>query len=99
MGVIVLFFTPPDRAAIATMGWKERVKQFDLYGTAVFIPAIICLLLALQWGGTKYAWKDGKIIALFVIFGVLISIFAVIQFWKQETATVSPENVDLTGLC
>ena len=91
MLVIVLFFTPPQRAAIANLGWRERVKEFDLPGTAAFIPAIICLLLALQWGGTKYPWGSGRIIALFVLFGVLIVVFAVIQFWKGDSATIPPK--------
>ena len=88
--VISIFFTAPQRAAIAELGWKERVKEFDLFGTAFFIPAIICLLLALQWGGTKYPWGSGRIIALFVLFGVLIMVFIGIQFWKQDSATVPP---------
>lgn len=91
MAVIAIFFKSPERAAIANLGWKERVKEFDLYGTAVFMPAIICLLLALQWGGTKYPWNDGRIIALFVLFGVLIACFIAIQFWKQDSATVPPK--------
>jgi len=88
--VIMIFFKSPERAAVANLGWKERIKEFDLYGTLVFIPAIICLLLALQWGGTKYAWGSGRIIALFVVFGVLIAIFIAIQFWKQDSATIPP---------
>lgn len=75
---------------MANLGWKERIKEFDLYGTLVFIPAIVCVLLALQWGGTKYPWGSGRIIALFVVFGVLICCFIAIQFWKQESATVPP---------
>jgi len=89
--VIVLFFTPPPRAAIASLGWKERVKEFDLWGTSVFIPSIICLLLALQWGGTKYPWNSGRIIALFVVFSLLIIAFVAIQFWKGDSATVPPK--------
>lgn len=90
MVVIVIFFTAPHRQAVASLGWKERVKEFDLYGTVVFIPSIICLLLALQWGGTKYPWSSGRIIALFVVFGVLIAVFIAIQFWKEDSATVPP---------
>src|SRR3981189_1597991 len=86
----MLFFKAPGRSAVASLGWKERVKEFDLYGTIVFIPAIICLLLALQWGGTQYPWGSGRIIALFVVFGVLIAIFIVIQVWKQDSATIPP---------
>lgn len=88
--VILIFFKAPDRAAVAELPWKERVKEFDLLGTAFFIPAIICLLLALQWGGTKYHWDNGRIIALFVLFGILIGVFIAIQFWKGDSATVPP---------
>ncbi|KAF8142615.1 major facilitator superfamily domain-containing protein [Mycena galopus ATCC 62051] len=44
----------------------------------------------LQWGGSKYVWKSARIIALFVVFGILISVFIGIQFWKQDTATIPP---------
>jgi hypothetical protein len=54
------------------------------------MPAIICLLLALQWGGSKYEWSNARIIVLFVMFGVLISIFIAVQFWKKDKATVPP---------
>jgi hypothetical protein len=56
----------------------------------VFVPAIVSLLLALQWGGSKYAWGSGRIIALLVIFGVFILVFIVIQIWKQDLGTVPP---------
>jgi hypothetical protein len=86
----MIFFKSPKRKAVADLPWKERIKEFDLYGTLVFIPAIICLLLALQWGGTTYPWNSGRIIALFVLFGVFIAIFIGIQFWKQDSATIPP---------
>ncbi|TVY38445.1 Aspyridones efflux protein [Lachnellula occidentalis] len=88
--VILIFFQNPERAAISNLGWKARLQEFDIYGTIVFMPAIVCLLLALQWGGTKYPWSDGKIIGLFVAFGVLIIIFIGIQFWKGDSGTIPP---------
>jgi hypothetical protein len=86
--VIVFFFHSPPRKAEARVSWKERAEQFDIYGTIVFLPAIICLLLALQWGGSTYAWSSGRIIALLVVFGVLVIAFIAIQFWKGDYATV-----------
>lgn len=59
---IMFLFTSPKRKKEASIGFKARAKQFDPYGTAVFIPAIICLLLALQWGGSKYSWGSGRFI-------------------------------------
>lgn len=54
------------------------------------MPCVICLLLALQWGGTKYSWSNGRIIALFVVAGVLAITFGLIQVWQQENATIPP---------
>ncbi|KAJ7735121.1 major facilitator superfamily domain-containing protein [Mycena maculata] len=89
--VITLFFKAPGAARKGeSMRLVDRIMQFDPFGTIIFIPAIVCLLLALQWGGSKYPWADGRIIALFVIFGVLISAFITIQIWKQDQATVPP---------
>jgi MFS family permease len=86
IGVIILFFKAPERKEVASLTWKERAGQLDLLGTLFFMPAVVCLLLALQWGGSKYNWSDGRIIALFVIFGVLITSFVGIQIWKQDNA-------------
>ncbi|KAH8806172.1 major facilitator superfamily domain-containing protein [Xylogone sp. PMI_703] len=90
---ILLFFQSPDRKETSSLDWKSRLVQFDPYGTIVFIPGVICLLLALQWGGSKYSWGDARIIALFVLFGVLISIFVGVQIWKGDNATVPPRIV------
>lgn len=51
---------------------------------------MVCLLLALQWGGQQYDWSDRRIIALLTVFGVLLVVFIAIQFWQQESATVPP---------
>jgi hypothetical protein len=51
------------------------------------------LLLALQWGGSTYPWKSGRVIALFVVFGVLTIAFIAVQAWKQEAGTVPPRII------
>ncbi|KAI1382026.1 putative efflux pump [Hypoxylon crocopeplum] len=76
--------TPKDETLM------ERFKRFDPIGTVLFMPSIICLLLALQWGGTEYPWNSGRIIALFVVFGVLLLAFLYVQHIQQENATVPP---------
>ena len=68
----------------------ERIKELDLLGTAILIPAVVCLILALQWGGTKYPWNSSKVIGLFVGFGAMAIIFAGIQLWKGDKATLPP---------
>jgi EmrB/QacA subfamily drug resistance transporter len=87
---IIPFLNVKRRGKKIEATWKQQIQKFDLPGTACFLPAIICLLLALQWGGSKYAWNSGRIIALLVIFVVLVAGFITIQWWKQEDATVPP---------
>ncbi|KAG8411852.1 hypothetical protein J3458_015148 [Metarhizium acridum] len=54
------------------------------------MPATVSILLALPWGGTTYAWKDGNVIALFVLFSLLKSSFIITQWWIQDDATDPP---------
>ncbi|EHL03750.1 putative HC-toxin efflux carrier TOXA [Glarea lozoyensis 74030] len=67
---------------------KEQFFKLDPYGTAVFLPGVVCLLLALQWGGTVYAWKSARIIALIILAAFLLVVFAVIQVKSGDRATV-----------
>ena len=57
---IAIFFKSPKREKQASIGFQARFKQFDPIGTTFFIPAIVCLLLALQWGGSEYNWGNGE---------------------------------------
>jgi amino acid transporter len=89
MAAIAFFFKGP-KSSKEDLSLQQRFKLLDLWGTLVFMPAIVCLLLALQWGGSKYAWKSAQVIVLLVVFFVLICAFIVIQLWKQENATLPP---------
>jgi MFS family permease len=87
---IILFLLPvPDRDT-TKLPMRAKLAQLDFYGTAAFIPGIVCLLLALQWGGLDYPWRSGRIIALLVLAGVLIIAFVVVQVVLPKTATVPP---------
>ncbi|KAJ5804551.1 uncharacterized protein N7518_000854 [Penicillium psychrosexuale] len=87
--VIAIFFSAPIHHVKQTT-WVERIKKFDPMGTALFLPAIVCLLLALQWGGSIYAWNSWRIIVLFCFFAVLILLFVFVQYTQQDNATVPP---------
>lgn len=89
IAVIVLILKVPKKSVSNTSIW-ERIKQLDLIGASLLIPAIVCLLLALQWGGNKYPWNNSKIIGLFVGFGLLVILFAASQIYLGEKATLPP---------
>jgi len=79
----------PDREA-TKLPTKEKLSQLDAAGSFVFIPGTICLLLALQWGGSEYLWNNGRIIALLVLAGLLLLAFVAVQILMPNTATVAP---------
>ncbi|KAL2814081.1 MFS toxin efflux pump [Aspergillus cavernicola] len=92
MGAITILFTmlfmPPLPAIQGGLHWKEQVKRLDLIGTLFLIPSVLLVLLALQWGGSKYPWNDGRVIALFVVSGVLAIVFFADQLWQKDRATI-----------
>ncbi|KAH1519635.1 hypothetical protein KXW39_007867 [Aspergillus fumigatus] len=88
--VLIVIFLKPFKRQRVHADWKHNLRQLDFLGSAVFMPAIICILLALQFGGTVYPWSNWRLILLLVLFGVLIIAWLGIQYWKGDTATVPP---------
>jgi MFS family permease len=84
---IVLFFKAPEMKE-RPGNLKSRLLQLDPLGCLVFMPAIICLLIALQWGGSRYNWDNFRVIVLLVFFVVLITVFVVIQLKNGENSTI-----------
>lgn len=68
----------------------DRIKELDLIGACLLIPGIICLLLALQWGGNTYPWKNSRIVGLFVGAGLLLILFVYSQIRLGDKATLPP---------
>lgn len=79
---------PKSTGLSPATGIKQKINRLDPLGNFIFLPAVVCLLLALQWGGTTYAWKNARVIALLVLFAVLIVAFAAVQVWKKDQALV-----------
>ena len=86
--LVILFILKPTEPTQKGLTIREQLQRLDLLGEFFLLPCIICLLLALQWGGSTYPFSDGRIIALFVLFGVLLLAFIAVQVWKPETATI-----------
>lgn len=89
---MIFFWNPPYRKQEPTP-ILNHIKRLDPLGTLFFIPSVVCLLLALQWGGAAYAWSNWRIIVLFVFFGLLGASFAAVQIYMPDTASVPPRII------
>ena len=87
--LLVLFLhIPPEMLKRDSTTWRQKLTKMDPIGTFFFLPSIICLLLALQWGGVTYNWSNARIIVLLILAGTLFVAFVVVQKWKGDNATV-----------
>ncbi|OTA60393.1 MFS general substrate transporter [Hypoxylon sp. EC38] len=68
----------------------NKLKGLDGIGFVMFAGSIIMLLLALQWGGNRFAWNSSMIIGLLVGFGVSITLFICWQLYVQDDALIPP---------
>lgn len=71
-----------------------QLMSLDPIGAFFFMPSMVALVLALQWGGTTYRWSDPTIIGLLVTFAVLFVAFVAIEVLYPETA-MAPTRVIL----
>ncbi|OTA99736.1 hypothetical protein M426DRAFT_268835 [Hypoxylon sp. CI-4A] len=84
MAPVYLFWIPSfkPRAGTKTMA---LLREFDFVGSILFVGTLITLIMAINFGGVLYAWNSGQIIALFVLWGVLMIVFALQQVFSIFT--------------
>jgi hypothetical protein len=94
--VIVFFSLPKTIGASSSKSnnktWWEIILRFDPLATIILLGAVICLLLALPWGGIVYAWNSPQVISTLTMFAVLITIWIGLQIYRGDDATL-PKSV------
>ncbi|ROW10123.1 hypothetical protein VMCG_02092 [Cytospora schulzeri] len=71
-----------------TLGSADDAGWYATAYLAIWIPAVVCLTLVLQFGGARYAWTSGVLIALYIVTVVLLVWFVVIQIRHRGVDTV-----------
>ncbi|KAF5544679.1 major facilitator superfamily transporter [Fusarium phyllophilum] len=96
LGVMCLVLTAygvheqPPRRDTPVLTLKEKVKKVDFFGTLLAVPAITFLLMALQWGGTKFGWGTWQIIVPLVVCALLFVAFGYLQYRQGDNALLPP---------
>ena len=86
---IYLFMIPSyDPLQGKSVSFKQRGKDFDLVGTVLFTGFVMCLVLAINFGGVLYAWNSGSTIALLVVGIVVFIAFGVQQGFSWFTSPI-----------
>ncbi|KAL4931637.1 uncharacterized protein BDV17DRAFT_280129 [Aspergillus undulatus] len=66
IAMIVVLVIGGSLTAYVTWRWC-KIKALNIPSLSIFMGSIVCLLLALQWGGTAYSWSSGRAIAVLVV--------------------------------
>jgi MFS family permease len=92
---LLVFYHPPEGVS-KEQGQSiiHKVKQLDLIGCALFIPSIIMVMLAMEWGGGRESWNSATIIGLFVGFAVGMIVFVL---WELHTGDQAMIPFSLLG--
>lgn len=91
--IALIFFLKLENEVKKTASLKEQFMQLDPIGTLFFLPSIVCLLLALQWGGTAHAWNSWRIILLLTAFAATFVAFVVVQYFLRHTTATVPARI------
>jgi hypothetical protein len=88
---IVLLSHVPDRTGKSAIKGNALsiLHSLDLPGFGLFAPTTIMFLLALEWGGTKYAWNSSTVIGLFCGSAGNLVVFLVWE-WKRGDSAMIP---------
>jgi EmrB/QacA subfamily drug resistance transporter len=62
----------------------RREHRIDWLGAALLVSSVVCVLLALSWGGVEYAWGSVTIIGLLVVGAVLAGLFIRVESRAAE---------------
>lgn len=89
---IIVFFLPATLNEVSSelkgKTFLQGVMMFNPFGTILLLISLVCLFLALQWGGAQYAWNSGPVIAVLVIFAVTLIPWIWLQYKQGDDATV-----------
>lgn len=71
-------------APLADMPLRRKLQMLDFEGAFLLTSGLVCLFLALTWGGDKYAWSDVKVYGCIIGFVLLSALFVALQAYKKE---------------
>lgn len=83
---VYLFLIPSFKPRVDTKS-TQLLREVDVVGAILSIAGIMTLIMAINFGGTTYAWNSGQMIVLSVVTGVVWIVFGTQQAFAIFTTT------------
>ena len=89
--VLVFSLVPADgQRGVESDNMRAKVRSLDLIGTVLFVPGLTLLIVALQWGGSKYGWSSWRVGVALGLSVAFVAAFAYHQYRMGDAATMPP---------
>ncbi|CAK7222292.1 hypothetical protein SCUCBS95973_004793 [Sporothrix curviconia] len=88
--LIFCYFPPALHDLHTKWTWKTELKKLDYGGIVIFTGISVLILLALNWGGSTYAWTDKHVLAPLIIGCVLVPIFGLYEAYMPLEQPILP---------
>lgn len=88
--ILLFFFHLPAAGAPPQITLRKKLLHTDPIGVILAMGSIICLVLALQYGGNKYPWKSSVVIGLLIGFALLTAVLIGWELWLGDYAMMLP---------
>lgn len=97
IALVFLLLRIPDQVGLEKSSTVSTVcglhHKLDFVGFLIFTPACVMFLLAVSWGGSKYAWGSAATIGLLCGSGVMAAIFGGWMWHYGDRAMIPPRIV------
>jgi len=80
VGIAALIIT----SIVLRLPFTRREHSIDFVGALLVVVGVTCLLLVTVWGGDRYEWLSGTIIALFVVGAAFLVAFCAWEMRAKE---------------
>ncbi|KAE9364058.1 MFS multidrug transporter-like protein [Stipitochalara longipes BDJ] len=90
-GVIapIWLFILPSVHRYPELSIRQKLERLDWLGTILNAGSYTSWILALTFAGGVWAWDDGRTIATFIVFGIVLITYIITQYFAVFT---TPEN-------
>ncbi|KAF2119283.1 DNA repair protein RAD50 [Lophiotrema nucula] len=88
--ILFLFRTPDASRYKGDLAFTQKLIHMDFPGALLILAAVICYLLAMQWGGTTKAWNDSEVYGTLIGFGLIAIAFGIVEWKMGERGLLVP---------
>ena len=82
----MFFYKVPKGVKPAEATLQGKILQMDIPRSLVMVCAVICYLLAMQWGGVMKSWGSAEVVGTLVGSVLLLLLFLAVAWYQDDKA-------------